>query len=469
MVKTMKKMTRALLALLVCGLVPMVTGCQSSADSSTAEQADPAPAASSEESGSGETAGEVVTLRVLDQNTDTTEEMAAFLDKIDEYAEGVADRYVIEHEGIAGDDIKTVMKTYVAANNAPDLVEYWNSASDSGSMMEAGLFLPTDEFFAASENLSKEDFMESHYYYYDGASYGIPMDHSAGVWLVNKDIFAQYDLDYPKTYDDIIEIAKVLQPNGIITLAMGSKGGNPLHFPLDDLYGRYEGAEEEMNGIATTGVIKTDLFVEALQYVERMRDAGCFPSDTITNGDWGPTLALYNEGRAAMYYLLTPMASSLTDEAVAWSEIIDHPQVTGDKARADQGDMGIFMGNKAMFINKASWEESEEKRAAIIDYLDFYFSDEMCQAYYEAKGTQPAKNLEYSDENAVEMSKRMNAYYADHPNITKSAQLHMLTIPNDTVWADYQSFLDEFLSGAVTAEEYAVKVQDSLDRNYNKE
>lgn len=45
----------------------------------------------------------------------------------------------------------------------------------------------------------------------------------------------------------------------------------------------------------------------------------------------------------------------------------------------------------------------------------------------------------------------------------------MLTIPNDTVWADYQSFLDEFLSGAVTAEEYAVKVQDSLDRNYNKE
>ena len=265
MVKTMKKMTRALLALLVCGLVPMVTGCQSSADSSTAEQADPAPAASSEESGSGETAGEVVTLRVLDQNTDTTEEMAAFLDKIDEYAEGVADRYVIEHEGIAGDDIKTVMKTYVAANNAPDLVEYWNSASDSGSMMEAGLFLPTDEFFAASENLSKEDFMESHYYYYDGVSYGIPMDHSAGVWLVNKDIFAQYDLDYPKTYDDIIEIAKVLQPNGIITLAMGSKGGNPLHFPLDDLYGRYEGAEEEMNGIATTGVIKTDLFVEALQ------------------------------------------------------------------------------------------------------------------------------------------------------------------------------------------------------------
>lgn len=465
----MKKMTRIFSVFLICCLVPVFMGCQSGTDAADDKAPEVSSEAVPESSGDQEASGEVVTLRVLDQNTDTTEEMAAFLGKIDEYAKGVADRYVIEHEGIAGDDIKTVMKTYVAANNAPDLVEYWNSASDSGSMMEAGLFLPTDEFFAASENLSKEDFMESHYYYYDGVSYGIPMDHSSGVWLANKEIFEQYGLDYPKTYDDIIEIGKVLQPNGIITLAMGSKGGNPLHFPLDDLYGRYEGAEEEMNSIATTGVIKTDLFVEALQYVEKMRDAGCFPSDTITNGDWGPTLALYNEGRAAMYYLLTPMASSLTDEAVAWSQIIDHPQVTGDKARADQDDMGIFMGNKAMFINKASWEESEEKRAAIIDYLDFYFSDEMCQAYYEAKGTQPAKDLEYSDENAVEMSKRMNEYYASHPNITKSAQLHMLTIPNDTVWADYQSFLDEFLSGAVTAEEYAAKVQDSLDRNYKRE
>ena len=115
------------------------------------------------------------------------------------------------------------------------------------------------------------------------------MDHSLGVWLVNRDIFEEYGLEYPKTYDDIIEIGKTLSANGVITLAMGSKGGNPLHFPISDLYGRMEGAEEEMNSMAQTGIIKTDLFVEALTVFDDMRKAGCFPSDTITNGDWGPT------------------------------------------------------------------------------------------------------------------------------------------------------------------------------------
>ena len=118
--------------------------------------------------------------------------------------------------------------------------------------------------FEASEELSEEDFLESHYYYHNGVSYGIPMDHALGVWLVNKNIFEEYNLEYPKTYDDIIEIGKVLSANGVITLAMGSKGGNPLHFPLSDLYGRMEGAEEEMNSISQTGIINTDLFVEAL-------------------------------------------------------------------------------------------------------------------------------------------------------------------------------------------------------------
>lgn len=411
-------------------------------------------------------AGEKVVIRVLDQNTKTTDGLTAFVERIEAYAEKVSDRYIIEHEGIAGDDIKTTMKTYVAANNTPDIVEYWNSASDSGSMMDAGVFLPIDEFFAASKALSKEEFMESHYYYYNGVSYGIPMDHALGVWLVNKEIFKKYNLEYPKTYDDIIEIGKVLSANGVITLAMGSKGGNPLHFPISDLYGRLNGAEEEMNSIAQTGIIKTDLFVEALSSIDEMRKAGCFPSDTITNGDWGPTLALYNEGRAAMYYLLSGMAPALTDEAYAWSEIIDHPQYTGKNARADQDDMGIMLGNKAMFIAKNEWDKSDVKKEAIVDYLDFYFSDEMCQFYYEAKATQPAKILKYDNTNSVPLALDMLKYYDQRPNITKSAQLHMLTIPNDTVWADYQSYLDEFLAGAITPEEYADKVQASMDRNY---
>ena len=460
----MKKLTRVLPALLVFCLLLTMFGCGNASSPGSGETS--STQSSSNASESNENTNEKVVIRVLDQNTKLTDDMTAFVESIEEYANKVSDRYIIEHEGIAGDDIKTTMKTYVAANNTPDIVEYWNSASDSGSMMDAGVFLPIDEFFAASTELKEEDFMESHYYTYNGVSYGIPMDHSVGVWLVNKEIFKKYNLEYPKTYDDIIEIGKVLSANGVITLAMGSKGGNPVHFPISDLYGRLKGAEEEMNSIAQTGTVKTDLFVTALTKFDEMRKAGCFPSDTITNGDWGPTLALYNEGRAAMYYLLSGMANQVTEEAYAWSEIIDHPQITGDLARDDQDQMGIMLGNKAMFISAAEWNKSDAKKEAIVDYLEFYFSDEMCQFYYEAKATQPAKIMEYDNTNAVPLALDMIKYYEDRPNITKSAQIHMLTIPNDTVWADYQSYLDEFLAGALTPVEYADKVQASMDRNY---
>ena len=60
---------------------------------------------------------EKVTIRILDQNTKNTDGMTAFVESIEAYAEEVSDRYIIEHEGIAGDDIKTAMKTYVAAGN----------------------------------------------------------------------------------------------------------------------------------------------------------------------------------------------------------------------------------------------------------------------------------------------------------------------------------------------------------------
>lgn len=458
--KMKKRITRAFGVLLALSLFTAMIGCAEDTGSSSESSGGTQNSSAAEEN------TEKVTIRILDQNTKNTDGMTAFVESIEAYAEEVSDRYIIEHEGIAGDDIKTAMKTYVAAGNTPDIVEYWNSASDSGSMMDAGVFLPIDEFFEASEELSEEDFLESHYYYHNGVSYGIPMDHALGVWLVNKNIFEEYNLEYPKTYDDIIEIGKVLSANGVITLAMGSKGGNPLHFPLSDLYGRMEGAEEEMNSISQTGIINTDLFVEALTIIDEMRQAGCFPSDTITNGDWGPTLALYNEGRAAMYYLLSGNANAVTEEAYAWSEIIDHPQLTGELARDDQDDMGIMLGNKAMFICKEEWDKSDAKKEAIVDYLEFYFSDDMCQFYYDAKATQSAKIMEYKDDNAVPLAIDMKQYYEDRPNITKTAQIHMLTIPNDTVWAEYQSYLDEFLAGALTPEEYADKVQDSMDRNY---
>ena len=61
-------------------------------------------------------------------------------------------------------------------------------------------------------------------------------------------------------------------------------------------------------------------------------------------------------------------------------------------------------------------------------------------------GLNQAKLLLVSADALPEVFRRVveaKQYYEDRPNITKTAQIHMLTIPNDTVWAEYQSYLDE--------------------------
>ena len=59
-------------------------------------------------------------------------------------------------------------------------------------MYEAGLLLNVDDYFAASEQEDRENFIESSFEYYvaaDGNSYGIPLESTRGVFLANKESF----------------------------------------------------------------------------------------------------------------------------------------------------------------------------------------------------------------------------------------------------------------------------------------
>lgn len=50
--------------------------------------------------------------------------------------------------------------------------------------------------------------------------YSLNTDSVMTTWFYNKDIFAKYNLDPPKTWDELITISKTLKSNGIIPLAI---------------------------------------------------------------------------------------------------------------------------------------------------------------------------------------------------------------------------------------------------------
>ena len=419
------------------------------------------------DSAKGEDKGKPV-VKFLSQNTRSDESRAAIVDEIDQYAKEVSDRYTLDHEGVTGDDIKAKMKVYVASGDIPDVLFYWGAAAYLSSFLDADLLLPVDEFFEYSD-LSKEDFQEAKMKEMpDGKVYGIPFENYYGAWLANKDLFDKYNLEYPKTYDDLKTLAQTFSKEGIATVATGSKGGNPAHWHIDSLYGVMEGAEEEMSSISKTGEIATDKFRAALDYWTELQEAGVFPNDTISNGDWAPNFALYNEGKAALIPVYGWQVSAMSDECYDFTEIIDTPIYTGKYAisEEEQKEYGNIAGHGCIFISKDKFYESEEKRDAIVDFVEFYFGEKMNQLRFDAQGMLTCQNLDLNYDGGLPIARDLIANQEEH-NFQKTYQMHMYTIPNSNVWADFQTYLDEFVSGSSTTDEYLKKVQDSMDRNYN--
>lgn len=116
-------------------------------------------------------------------------------------------------------------------------------------------------------------------------------------------------------------------------------------------------------------------------------------------------------------------------------------------------------------INKQSFNDPK-KQAAIIDFVEFYFSEDMQQLMLYSNGVVPTRrDISYD-------ASKLNPLFMQVMEFVKGREpflTHLSTIPDSSVWVDYQSGLDEFLAGNMTAEQFIKYVQDSMDKNKPKE
>ncbi|WP_455381139.1 ABC transporter substrate-binding protein [Salinispira pacifica] len=127
--------------------------------------------------------------------------------------------------GGAGTNAKAVLATRLAGGDPPD-----------GFQLHAGLevekydpekyIMPLDSLYA-SEGLDKvfpKDLLTL--LKYKGHYWGVPANiHRANVMWYNKKVFADNNLQPPKTWDDFFKVADVFKSKGIIPLVIGTKEG----------------------------------------------------------------------------------------------------------------------------------------------------------------------------------------------------------------------------------------------------
>ena len=414
--------------------------------------------ASGEASDPASSPGEPVTIRFA-HGWSPSGDTAVGAEFVTRFSQEHKDTIHLVEEVIAGDEMLTKIKIDIAGDNLPDAWMYWGSMADAGDLIRAGLLADVGEYFELSEQSERSDYPEAMFdsFRFDGKIYGIPTESYVGFWFCNKELFERYNLEYPTTYEELLAVSKVFNENGIVPLAMGSKAGNPAHFFVSELFDQYAAAEEHYRALSEDWRIDNEDFRKVCSLIADMKANNVFPSDPVANGDWGPSFALYDEGKAAMVYTMTWQLKALSPETEAKTVQIAAPRLPG--ASTDPESFVSSNSTYGLVFNAKSFADPN-KQAALIALGDLFTSDEWVQTMFYKTGTLNAKNMEIDPEK-VEVPILFSIM--DNARDKKKMTCHWLAYPDGDPFNYFMEKLDELFVGSLTPDEFVDNCQRALD------
>lgn len=232
----------------------------------------------------------------------------------------------------------------------------------------------------------------------NGIVYGVPggYDNGVGAILYNRDIYEKYHLDIPETWDMFLQNCDILEAAGETAVLGGfAQDWTSQVCLLADYYN----VQKEIPNFADLfelGKIKYSAVPAALRSWQKTEDLVAYYNEdaaVINSHEAGKRLV---EGKGAHYLCLTDVVlSSLYDEYGTSLPQLGIFAIPGDQP----GKQGITIWPaNGIYANKYSEHPKE-----IMDFLNFYMSDEAIQAYFQKKspvGPLAVKGLDFP----IEMS-----------------------------------------------------------------
>ncbi|WP_078434768.1 extracellular solute-binding protein [Metabacillus halosaccharovorans] len=243
---------------------------------------------------------------------------------------------------IPNDAYKQKLSVAMSGNKAPDVFHSWG-----GGWLKN--FVDQGKVYDITESTDKSHFNELalNNATYDGKIYGLPLGLSLDVVFYNKEIFDEYGLKAPKTYDEWLNVIDTLKENDIIPIALANQTKWPGAYHFMNFASRIAGPELFESALNREGRGFDDpAYVEAGKYIQDLVKRDAFnPGFNGVPYDEGQGRQLLYTGQAAMMDMTISFVNNVRQEAPEFEEKLDfflYPTVPGGKG--DQTHVGANTG-----------------------------------------------------------------------------------------------------------------------------
>lgn len=407
-----------------------------------------------------ETDGGKIVLTLADNQPDQSSGAGLLLAKgIEEYQKLHPE---VEFELLLNDNEthRQKLKIWIAANQVPDIYSNWADPAALSPFIGGGYAAPLNKADYADykflpgclDELSR-----------DGNLYGLPRNFDIWSMFYNEALFEEYGLEYPKTIEEMKDVAAVFNENGIIPCALNGRDKWNQVILLNDLLIRTSGGNDLFIDavMGDTSFSEENDAAEALAILKDLADSDFFQKGYIVD-DYATAQSYFTQEKAAMYWIGTWEMGMANRE--------DYPESFRKNVRvgfmpglSSPDTEGHLIGRTGMafFVNDTI---EDEKKEVAKDFLSFLFEpDHWTKWAWEMGILTPAQS--WADYELAQGNQLTDDVTKLFDQVKSTSGQPVAWLLNGIFETEMKDQINEMLIGNISQEEYWKLVDRSAAEN----
>lgn len=313
---------------------------------------------------------------------------------LDEYAE--QNSLTIINESMYGDDFFDNLKINFASSDDPDIFAA-SPNDDIASLIQAGKIISLDSFLKNDPKWLdgfKSGVLD--YDMYEDKIYGVPLELVYQCLFINTDLFNEYNIPIPTTYDDLKLAILMFRREQVIPIAYNSLSEGAYLY--ENLITRLGSKSEIENN--PKNIFPPDAYLDGIVYLKELYQLGAFPWEAFMLDDQGKDDLFINK-KAAMLVQGSWFISQLPRDDSTVS-LAAFPYFSDKREYADGIVLDVGNGN---FYMSAKAFSNPGKRQAAIGLLK--------------KLTSPETALKFANETGMFTAIKLDGYKLDQSRLAQ--------------------------------------------------